>query len=266
LFDERPDPSASWEVSYYRSLFGVDGVLLVGGGRSTLVTGLIALTLRIPLVAAAMFGGNARAVWELVAKENQADDAVDTAAMGGVWQDTSASRLVQSLSAQRDALMQRRRAEQRQARRESRIMRIGLGVVVALLLVVVAGFAAAWGWVLGAGWSIALLMLLPAVAGAAGALIRTSRDGSGQWARAAVLGGAAGLMTGLLYVASQLIGAPDILQTSQVDSVRRLLFFVLPIGFVAGLTFDAIYAKWQGRDVGQSATLDAMTKAPAEEA
>ena len=67
------------------------------------MTGLIALTLRIPLVAAAMFGGKARTVWELLDREDQADDVVDTAAMSAAWQDTSARRLVQSLTAQRDA-------------------------------------------------------------------------------------------------------------------------------------------------------------------
>ena len=43
LFDVAFDSSADWEVSYYRSLVACDGVLVMGGGRSTFVTGLIAL-------------------------------------------------------------------------------------------------------------------------------------------------------------------------------------------------------------------------------
>ena len=128
-----------------------------------------------------------------------------------------------------------------------------------LAVLVVAGLAVTWGWQLGTGLSIALLALLPTLAGAVGALVRTSLDKSQDWARAAVLGGAAGLITGLLYIASQLVGAPDVLGTSQPDSVRRLLFFVLPIGFVAGLTFDAVYGKLRGKDVSQTAALDAIT-------
>ena len=93
-------------------------------------------------------------------------------------------------------------------------------------------------------------------AAAGGALIRTSLDVGRDWTRAGVLGGAAGLITGLLYVAPQLIAAPDMLEVRQAERVRRLLFFVLPIGFVAGLTFDAVYAKLRGTDVSQSATLD----------
>lgn len=49
-FDPRQDVSASWEVSFYRSLFDTSGVLLIGGGRSTLITGLIA-----GIVCAALF-------------------------------------------------------------------------------------------------------------------------------------------------------------------------------------------------------------------
>ena len=83
-----------------------------------------------------------------------------------------------------------------------------------------------------------------------------------QEIESSVLGGAAGLITGLLYIASQLVGAPDVLGTSQPDSVRRLLFFVLPIGFVAGLTFDAVYSKLRGKDVSQADTLAAITTGP----
>jgi len=70
------------------------------------------------------------------------------------------------------------------------------------------------------------------------------------------------LITGVLYIVAQLIGAPDVLTTAQPDSVRRLLFFVLAIGFVAGLTFDAVYTKLRGKDVSQTAALDAITTAP----
>ena len=57
-------------------------------------------------------------------------------------------------------------------------------------------------------------------------------------------------------MAPQLIAAPDMLEVREAESVRRLLFFVLPVGFVAGLTFDAVYAKLRSTDVSQSATLD----------
>jgi len=258
-FDIQPDPSGDWEVSFYRSLPSADGVLLVGGGRSTLVTGLIALTLRIPIIAAATFGGNAQKVWERLWNENNDATQEDVAAMAAGWQEGAATLLVRSAVAQRDAREHRARDEERRARWESRRTRIGLAVVVALLLLAVAGLAVAWGSQLGTGPGIALLVLLPTLTGAAGALIRTVLDAGRDWTRAAVLGAAAGLITGLLYVASQLIGAPDVLDAAAGAGVRRLLFFVLPIGFVAGLTFDAIYPKLRGTDVSQTQTLAAMT-------
>jgi hypothetical protein len=122
----------------------------------------------------------------------------------------------------------------------------------------VGALAIAWGWRPGTAGSIVVLALTPTLAGAAGALIRTSLDTGRNWARAGVLGGAAGLITGLLYVASQLIGAPDVLETAEAEGARRLLFFVLPIGFVAGLTFDAVYAKLRGADVSQAENLNKL--------
>ena len=261
-FDVHPDPSGDWEVSYYRSLATVDGVLLIGGGRSTLITGLITLARGIPIITAAMFGGNARKVWGHLDNEHHGngatDDGVDIAAMAAPWGKDSAALLVHSLDSQRAARTRRIQEIEDAGRRQRSRARTGLAAIVALLLLVVAGLAAAWGWRLGAGLSIAALAVLPTLAGAAGALIGSSLDQSRDWTRAAVLGGAAGLITGLLYIASQLIGAPTVLDTSQADTVRRLLFFVLPIGFVAGLTFDAVYTRLRGKDVSQAGTLDAM--------
>ena len=87
--------------------------------------------------------------------------------------------------------------------------------------------------------------------------VRQSLD-TRDWARAGVLGGAVGLVSGLLYVASQLVGAPEILDSDDAAGVRRLLFFVLPIGFVAGLTFDAVYARLRGAEVSGVETLRKM--------
>src|SRR5678815_3351788 len=49
FFVEKPDTSPEWEVSYYRSLNEIDGIVLIGGGSSTLATGLIGLTFRVPM-------------------------------------------------------------------------------------------------------------------------------------------------------------------------------------------------------------------------
>ena len=64
LFDWRPDHSPDWEVSFYHSLNDVDGVLLLGGGTSTLVSGLVAMGHRIAILALAAFGGASAKVWQ----------------------------------------------------------------------------------------------------------------------------------------------------------------------------------------------------------
>ena len=258
VFDVRADPSRDWEVSFYRSLVDAQGVLLGGGGRSTLIAGLIALTTRIPIIAVATFCGNAIKVWERLANERNGATEEDISAMADDWRDSSAQRLVQNLSRQLDS---REKSYQDKLRREQRASRrayTSLAVAALLLFGAVAALATACGWRPGTTGSIAVLVMLPTLAAAAGALIRTSLDAGREWARVGVLGGAAGLITGLLYVASQLVGDPDVLQTSEAENVRRLFFFVLPIGFVAGLTFDAIYAKLRGADVSQAKTFEKL--------
>jgi hypothetical protein len=257
LFDVKFDPTADWEVAFYRSLADCDGVLVMGGGRSTFVTGLIALTWRLPVLAVPGFGGAARKVWERLSSETEQSED-DIAEMGKPWQTGSAERLVHSLDRQRESRANRERAALRRERSEVRRAQVSLALAALLLLGAVAGLVLSWGWRLGSAVSIALLVMVPVLAAAGGALIRTSLDVGRNWTQAGVLGGAAGLITGLLYVASQLVGAPDVLDAGQADAVRRLLFFVLPIGFVAGLTFDAVYAKLRGSDVSQSSTLQKL--------
>jgi len=260
LFDVRSDSSRDWEVSFYRSLPQCDGILLIGGGRSTLVTGLIALTMCIPTVAVATFGGNAQKVWESLDKERNDATEEDVAAMANDWRESSAKRLVQSLDAQRKARQLRQQKDIRQQRARSRRALTSLVFSAVLLLAAIGTIVLAWGWRPGTAGSVFALIVVPVLAAAAGALIRTSLDAGQEWTRAAILGGAAGLIAGLLFVASQLIGAPNVLEASATQGVRRLLFFVLPIGFIAGLTFDAVYSRLRSADVSQVDTLDKLTK------
>ena len=64
LFEWLPTQSSEWEVAFYRSVEEIDGMLLVGGGYSTLVGGLVAMGQHVPIVALAAFGGAASKVWE----------------------------------------------------------------------------------------------------------------------------------------------------------------------------------------------------------
>ena len=64
--------------------------------------------------------------------------------------------------------------------------------------------------------------------------------------------GLAGAVAGLLFVAAQLATTPDVLDG---PAARRLLLFVLPVGFIAGLTFDAVYSKLRTQDVADTTAL-----------
>jgi predicted Rossmann-fold nucleotide-binding protein len=69
VFELRPFTGAGWEIAYYRSLGRADGVVLIGGGQSTLITGVLSLTFGSPVLAIPTHGGAAEKVWELLSAE-----------------------------------------------------------------------------------------------------------------------------------------------------------------------------------------------------
>jgi energy-converting hydrogenase Eha subunit A len=253
VFDVRPDSSRDWKVSYYRSLVDTQGVLLVGGGRSTLITGLIALAFRIPLVAVACFGGNARKVWEALDRVRNDATQEDVSAMAADWHEASARSLVKSLVGQQ----QRKRADEEAARRrewrQSRRTIVGLAVAVVLLLLGLGTIPLAWATEPGTAWNLAALIAAPLLAATCGAIVRNTFDQGRDWVKTALLGLVAGAIAFLLFVAAQLATSPDLLES---PGARRLLFFVLPIGFIAGLTFDAVYSKLRAQDVTRTSVLE----------
>jgi hypothetical protein len=263
LFDLRLDASDDWEVSFYRSLPEVDGLILIGGGRSVLIAGLIALTRQIPIVSVAAFGGSALKVWRLLTHDERLFEVGDLAAMAPpAWDQGSAARLVESLLRQRQRRSQAREEERRTAQRDER-GRLRQWLVATLLFV-----ASAMTVPLGIGGlrpgSAALLFLLfsaPLLAGASGATIRMAaipRSGDPRMARAVTLGLAAGGICTFLFLMSQLAASPDLLtgERSLADvQVRGLLLFAVTIGFLAGFTFESVYRRLAMVDVVQ---LDAL--------
>jgi hypothetical protein len=62
IFAYQTDPVGDWEISFFRALNEVDGVVLAGGGRSTFIAGMLAISLRLPILALAGLGGAAATV------------------------------------------------------------------------------------------------------------------------------------------------------------------------------------------------------------
>lgn len=267
-FDIKIDSNPAWEISYYRSLASIDGVVLIGGGRSTLITGVLALTYRIPLVALAAYGGNAGACWRsLVAGRDLPSESEIQSMVKPVKPATSA--VVEAWSASLAAQAERRERERRVHRR------IPWATLVALLLLV------AWVAALPLGFGLSevmlkvdtsvgalaataavqeaslartrflfLLFLAPLLSGASGATIRALLPSSGSPSmKNTVLGVAAGAITSILYVLAQLMGNPS-LPNSFV-----ILGFSVAFGFVAGFTFDVVFERLRSSQVLDTSAL-----------
>ncbi len=255
LFDYRPDASEDWEVSFYRSLVETDGVLLVGGGRSTYVTGLIALAFGIPIAAVASFGGRAVRVWQALDRVRNDAEPEEISLMGGSWREDMVAPLVRSLIAQGQRRVAKREAERRNARRDARRAYVSLLVAAICVLLAFGAIPLSYAFTPGTGTSIALLIAAPLLAAIAGAIVRHSFEEGHEWFRTAVLGMAVGGVSALLFIAAQLLTTPDVLKSADA---RRLLWFVVPVGFVAGLTFDAVYRKLRAQDVTRSDVLNEL--------
>ncbi|TQM84463.1 hypothetical protein FHX81_6909 [Saccharothrix saharensis] len=235
----QPDTNDEWEVSFYRSLFSADGVLLVGGGRSTHIAGILALTRGIPTVPLAAFGGSAGLVWSKMKSLREDTTDEDIAVLGSPWGPGSARQAVAVLDRQHERRGTSPGPAVAEERRRRRAHVLGSVTAIAALLLAVATLplSSAWRSPMAA---LSLLMSGPVLGAVGGALLRdrVSNPLDHLWAVARGLG--AGLLSALLYVASQLLTTPDLFD--RLDATR-LLWFVIPLGIAAGLTSETVYAK-----------------------
>ncbi|MBP2291873.1 hypothetical protein [Azospirillum rugosum] len=256
LFDFHADPHREWEISYYRSLREADGVLLIGGGQATLITGHLALAERKPLVALGTFGGAASRVWGAITPGEDLVTKDERNLFGRPqWADDSAAACVRALLDQHERRAKDRAAAQRAKRElDLQVQKRSVSVIL-LVLVTLVVLAVGLGWsAVGAVSFQALLMSAGAFAGAAGATVRTLWAGETDQStvRGVALGVAAGFISSLLYIVSQVAANPAMLGTGATpasDPPRLLLLFAVLIGFIADFTFDAVYRKLARTDV-----------------
>lgn len=267
LFDHKSDPHPRWEVSYYQSLPNAKGILAIGGGRATLIMGLMALANRTPTVSLACFGGNSEEIWAIVARTRWITED-DANAMGRAsWTDSMAATLITSFTRQREAIDKLARdqeavAEQVQKNRDRRsIWAAGFGLFAALLTAL-----GVFGSQLSAGntWLVVYALCfiaIPMSAGIAGAMfftLRQLRHLGGVMQPPSVMetiahGLWAGLGSAVLFFVSQVTANRDIQSLSKavtegVGGLDILLLFSLTISFIAGLTYEAVFAKWEAVD------------------
>jgi hypothetical protein len=262
LFDWCPDRSSDWEVAFYRSLEEVDGMLLIGGGSSTLIGGLVAMGHRIPILALAAFGGAAAKVWESLSIERDLATHEDISLMARPkWSADSAKELVQALLDQRGRLQREQQALRLQELRKSGLLKKQALVAMTLFLVALTAVPVAWGGLVNYLWLLFLLFFSPMLGGVSGATIRMVfdwREGAtpltphSAWITVA-LGLIAGGVSGLLFISAQLsalpAGSDQVVAKLQEAQASRLVPFALVIGFIAGFTLDAVFRKLTGMDV-----------------
>jgi hypothetical protein len=250
LFLVQPEPTADWEVTFYRSLLSIDGVVLIGGGRSTFVAGLIALSRDIALAPVAAFGGAAERVWRRLSGSQAAEE--DRATLAQPWQVGAAETVASALLAQHvrrlDAAERSRRAGAAARRRTT------YGLLFSLLLLLLALSTVPLAFALPAGrWpGLTVLVVAAFLASIWGAVIRNAYDDGAQWLRSAALGSAAGSVAFLLFVAAQMSTNSDLFAS---DGVRQLIFFVLAISFIGGFTSEVVYRKLRDQDVTETSAV-----------
>lgn len=243
LFRRYSERGADWEVAFYRAITRSDGIIVMGGGDATRISGQVAIGVRMPILALAEFGGGAAKVWETLSAGEDLPTREEIDLMARPWSTESATACVQALFAQH----------------ERRVMTAGapspaMSVLTLLLfLVALAIVPLVWGQNVFTAW---MLFFVPLIAGGAGALIRLMRDRRRGVQRVAptvleavVSGLVAGGLAGVLFVTAQLTADPNL--TAGPDLVpyaRRSIPFALGVGFVAGLTSDAVFGKLLGLD------------------
>ena len=265
-FAFRPDFNPDWEFSFYQSLANVDGMLVLGGGPSALVAGLVVIGHRKPLVACAAFGGSGDKIWRTLRAQDYAVTGEDLALMAQTkWSSDFASKLVGLLQKQKDefARLEQVRLENEEKRIQERRLQelrenstINWHAIISTILFAVAAFI----WPLASliptdnpFQTLCIVLLTPMIAGASGASIRVVLD----WAagvtrtfalstynqyillRYAALGVVAGGLAGVSFVLAQIF-ASDVSPQNMAASLRKLVPFLVIIGFAAGLAAEVV--------------------------
>jgi hypothetical protein len=273
LFLPMPDSNAEWEISFYRSLREVDGVLILGGGPSSMIAGVVAVGHRKPIVACASFGGYARKIWELLPVQQALLNQREISLMVEDWRPDLAKRYVGILLRQREQLAQEEKEMAEQARRREeelaaqfnqrleaailaeRDLKKNIRVYAVTSMISFLLALTMWTVALGVGglgsfWLVVFLAAVPLAAGVSAATIRVVFDANmhrqqpKQGVPSVLANSAMGLVgggiTAVLYVLTQLIAIGG---TPQPDQYVRLIPFALATGFLAGFALDVVDRK-----------------------
>jgi len=248
LFEHRLFPGDDWEAPFYRSLAeeeGVDAVLLLGGGTSTLIAGQIAVARRLPILAVDEFGGSAAKIWNQLAQASL-DKDFDS------WGTRPAAAFAEQLKKECAAVAARRREERRReqmfatitAQRQQTVYAAGAFVLLLATLffgMVYTPSPSAYPFIMFAG-------LISA--GGTGALARLIFRGpvENDSRTSLLLGSITGFVVGLAYLIPQWVGAPGVLapKADTVLATDKIQFAsAVLVAISAGVGFDAVFSRLQ---------------------
>ena len=255
LFERRPEGGADWETAFYRSITRADGIVLIGGGTATKISGQVAIGSRMPIVVLEQFGGGAAQVWATLSAGEDLPSRDEIDAMAKPWRDTSAATCVDVLFAQI-----KRRALAIDAPNPMLAILAAAFFIIALSVI-----PAIWGMNRIEVW---MLFLAPLLAGGSGATLRPMVDRlrgtptiSSTVLATTVLGLVAGGIAGVLFITAQLTGNPQLTSsaTEIANYASRSIPFAVGVGFVAGLTSDGVFNKLLGLDVLKTTGIEEKT-------
>jgi len=263
LFDWRPDHAPDWEMSFYQSLSEVQGVILIGGGPSTLIAGAVARGHQLAIVALPGFGGKAEQVWQNLRPGPDLANNDEISLMAHPdWTDQMGADCVKALTdqlARKAEIIRQKRLEE--VRKETSIRRHA--VVAGLLFIAAFAMVPISAWDKPVPWIVmAALFVCPALAGISGATIRLVfdlRQGSVPLSpQSAITTGALGLIAGgiagLLFITAQMATATE--PGALPKQAARLVPFCFLIGFTGGMTLDAVFRKLIATDVLETSGIE----------
>jgi hypothetical protein len=258
-FKFRIDSNTNWEVSFYRSLYGADGVLLIGGGQSTFIAGILAATRNMPAIALEAYGGAGSSVWELLTPNEGllSEDDKNLMAEENItaeWAAQVVDCLLKQKARQVSALQ--KAANTRRARHRS----VALEAITAVVLLCLGLALFVWTWDADIDRTKLLTALIaaPTVAGGAASIVRTLWEQVTESvlvkrsvAIMALLGSVAGAISGLLYVVAQLTALLPGDHGKLAPIAGRLVPFALLTGFLAGFAMDAFFRSLRDKETAQ---------------
>jgi hypothetical protein len=268
FFHFQADPNPSWASSFYRSLGKLDAVIFMGGSHTTYIAGTVAVSHRKPVAPLLAFGGAAEDLWKELSREPGILEQDEIDLLTSRPNPKTADALVNNL------LEQNRRIAERQRESEAARQRTlaSLQVFIAVPFLIVAMGAVPFTWDNPDLQRTTLLFILlfgPLFAGVSGATARTAFEAAGgnvsedkpNFVRTCGLGAIAGAIAGTLFIIAQLVAmSPEISQAIWSKQAGRLVPFAVIIGFIAGLTLDAVFRRLAGVNVITDEMLKTLTE------